>query len=164
MKKIGIALSLATALFAGNIKNDKWFLNANIGTLKIYDSSSLFGLKAGYYFYDPNIYQINNRISVDFNIVDSNADFYITSLKLDWIKNGSSRVSPFVGLNIGYLYFDQNNNDNSAGIWGGELGALFNVTQNVSFELEACYQKAYEKTNIWTKPLKTLKVGLEYSF
>jgi len=165
MKKFTIALSLVSVLFAGNIKDNQWFVNANVGSLKIHDSGSVIGLKAGYYFYNPNIYQINNRISVDFEKVNSNADFYITSLKLDWLKNNdSSNFVPFVGINIGYLSFTTNSQDFSAGIWGAELGILYEINDNISAELEGCYQKAYEKTNIWNSALKTLKVGLEYSF
>jgi len=165
MKKFAIALSLISALFAGNIKDNQWFVNGNIGSLKVHDSESVMGLKAGYYFYDPNIYQINNRISVDFEKVNSNADFYITSLKLDWLKNDdSTNLVPFAGVNLGYISFTEHERDFSAGMWGAQLGILYEINYNMSVELEGCYQKAYEKTNVWNSALKTLKVGLEYSF
>ena len=164
MKKLIIFCVFISFLFANNIKDNKWFVNVNGGKLKIHSYSSVVGVKIGYYFYDPNIYKINNRIYVDVAKVDSNADFYITSLKLDWIKNNLGFIAPFVGVNVGYLYFKQNNNDYSAGVWGGEAGFLFNITEHFSLEIEACYQKAYEKTNIWNTPLKTLKAGLEVSF
>jgi len=164
MKKLITFLSLLTFLFANNVKDGKWFVNLNGGSLKIHSTDSVIGLKVGYYFYDPNIYKINNRILIDFKKVNSDADFYVTSLKLDWLKNTSTGFVPFLGVNIGYLYFKENSNDYSAGIWGGELGIMYEFSDNFAIEIEGCYQKAYEKTNIWNSPLKTLKGGVEFTF
>jgi len=164
MKKLIAFFILISSLFANNIKNNQWFFNINAGKLKIHSSNSIIGLKLGYYFYDPNAYQINNRVYLDVEKVDSNADFYITSLKLDWIKNTSTIFAPFIGLNIGYLYFDNNSNDYSTNIWGAQAGLLINITQHFALDIEGCYQKAYEKKNIWNTPLKTAKMGIEISF
>jgi hypothetical protein len=160
MKKIILFLGLCGVLFATTIKQNTYYINANIGNLKINDSTTIYGVKAGYYFYDPNIYKINNRISLDLNKIDSNADFYITSLKLDWIKNTSTFFAPFVGINIGYLYFESNGYDYSTNIWGGEAGILFEF-EKFNIELEGVYQKAFEKKQLWKDPLKTIKIGIE---
>jgi outer membrane autotransporter protein len=164
MKKMVSLLGLCGLLFATNIKQDSLFINANIGKLKINDSSTIYGVKVGYYFYDTNRYKINNRISIDASKVDSNADFYITSLKLDWIKNTSTIFAPFVGINVGYLYFRRHRNDYSTNVWGGEIGILCEITNNISIELEGTYQKAFEKKDLWQDPLKTVKAGVEVSF
>jgi hypothetical protein len=164
MKKIITTLGLCGLLFATTIKQDSFFVNINGGSLKINDTSTIYGVKVGYYFYDPNLYKINNRISIDANKVDSNADFYITSLKLDWIKNTSTIFAPFVGLNIGYLYFKSNGNDYSTNIWGGQIGVLCQIKKNVDIEIEGSYQKAFQKKNLWNTELKTIKAGVEFSF
>lgn len=164
MKKMVSLLGLCGLLFATNIKQDSLFINANIGKLKINDSSTIYGVKVGYYFYDTNKYKINNRISIDANKVDSNADFYITSLKLDWIKNTSTIFAPFVGINLGYLYYDSNGNDYSTNAWGGQAGVLLQITKNFNLEIEGTYQKAFQKKKLWNTALKTLKAGIEFNF
>jgi hypothetical protein len=164
MKKLITLIGICGALFATDIKNNQFFINANIGDLRINDSSGIYGIKLGYYFYDPNSYKINNRISLNLNKVNSNADFYIDSLKLDWIKNTSTIFAPFVGINVGYLYFKSHGNDYSTNIWGGEVGILCEVTNNLSIEVEGTYQKAFDKQHLWQDPLKTVKAGIEVSF
>jgi hypothetical protein len=164
MKKIITILGLCGLLFATNIKQNSFFINANVGKLKINDSSNIYGVQLGYYFYDPNEYKINNRISIEVNKVNSNVDFYITSLKLDWIKNTSTFFAPFVGLNVGYLYFNSNANDYSTHTWGGEIGILCQLTKHINLEIESGYQKAFQKKKIWNTPLKTIKTGIEISF
>ena len=165
MKKILIFIFILNSfLFANAIKKDTFFVKLNSGMLKVHESDSIIGLAAGYYFYDPNIYKINNRIYIDFKKVNTDADFYITSLKLDWIKNTSSVIAPFLGVNIGYLYFNDNGVDYSTNIWGGELGVIIEITYNFNINIEVCYQKAIEKQDIWNTPLKTFKGGIEFDF
>ena len=165
MKKILISsLCVGSFLFANTIKDNSWFVNVNAGGIDIQSSNSVIGVAAGYYFYDPNIYKINNRIYVDVQKVNSDADFYITSLKLDWIKNTSTHFAPFAGLNVGYLYFKNNGYDYSTNIWGAQAGILYEVIPNLRLNASFCYQKAYEKQNIWNTPLKTVKLGLEIGF
>lgn len=165
MKKILISSFLVgSVLFANTIKDNTFFVRADGGVLKVHDSDSMEGISAGYYFYEPNKYRINNRIYIDFKKVNSGADFYVTSLKLDWIKNTSSPFAPFVGINGGYLYFEDNGYDFSTGVWGGELGVIYELNYNININTEFCYQKAFNKQNIWNTPLKTFKVGMEFDF
>jgi hypothetical protein len=164
MKKLMILLSICGLLFATDIKHDKFFVNINGGKLKIHNTSNVIGTKIGYYFYDPNIYKINNRICIDVEKVDSNADFYISTLKLDWIKNTSRFFAPFVGINLGYLYYDSNGNDYSTNAWGGQAGVLLQITKNFNLEIEGTYQKAFQKKKLWNTALKTLKAGIEFNF
>jgi len=164
LKKIIAVCLIGGVALATDIKDDTIFVGASVGSLKIHDSSSTYGVKAGYYFYNPNVYKINNRVYVDFEDVDSSADFYITSLKFDWIKNTSTPFAPFVGLNVGYLYFSQDGDNYSTGVWGGQLGVLCQLTSNITADLEASYQKAYTNTEIWSTALKTMKIGVEYNF
>ena len=162
-KKIVTILTLSSLLLATNVKDDEFFLSINGGVLRIHDNSSTVGVGVGYYFYDPNSYKINNRISITVDKVDSDASFYVTSLKLDWIKNTPS-LSPFVGFNIGSLYFDDNGNSYSTGVWGGQAGLIYQITNSISLDVEGFYQKAYHKKDIWNTPLKQVKAGLEFSF
>jgi outer membrane receptor protein involved in Fe transport len=164
MKKIITTLGLCGLLFATDIKDNQFFIGVNAGNLTIHKSSFIWGVKAGYYFYDPNSYKINNRFYLDINKVSSSADFYITSLKIDWIKNNSTNFSPFLGLNIGYLYFEDKGYDYSSNAWGGQIGVLYKFTNNFSLEMEWCYQKPFKKKKVWNTPLKTLKGGIEISF
>ena len=164
LKKIIAVCLIGGVAFATDIKDDTFFIGTSIGSMKIHDSSSTYGVKVGYYFYDANSYGVNNRISVDFEDIDSSANFYITSAKLDWIKNTSTPFAPFVGINIGYLYFSQNGDTYSTGVWGGEIGILSQLNQNLTAEFEYVYQKAYTHKETWNTALKTAKVGLEYSF
>lgn len=164
MKKLIGLIGICVALFATDVKNNQFFINANVGNLKINNSSGVYGIKLGYYFYNPNSYKVNNRISLDLDKVNSTADFYIDSLKLDWIKNTSSIFAPFIGLNMGYLYFKSNGNDYSTNVWGGQIGVLCQLTEHINLEIEGCYQKAFQKKNLWNEPLKTLKTGIEFSF
>ena len=165
MKKILIiSFLLFSSLFANTIKNNSWFVNINTGEIKIHNSDSVESIGVGYYFYDPNIYKINNRIYIDVEKVNSEAEFYVTSLKLDWIKNTSTPFAPFVGLNVGYLSFSENGNDYSTNVWGGELGLLFEINEQINLNFEFCYQKAFDKQNLWNTPLKTFKGGLEFDF
>ena len=165
MKKFILsAILLGSLAFANDIKNNNFFVRVDGGVLKVHDSNGMEGISAGYYFYDPNEYKINNRIYIDFKKVNSDADFYVTSLKLDWIKNTSTLFAPFVGINVGYLYFDDNGDDYSTGVWGGELGLLVELKENLNLNLEFCYQKAFDKQDIWNTPLKTFKAGLEIDF
>ena len=165
MKKILLgSLLIGSVLFANDIKNDSWFVRGDVGVLKVHDSNSIEGISAGYYFYDPNEYKINNRIYVDFKKVNSGADFYVTSLKLDWIKNTSTSFAPFVGVNLGYLSFNDDGSDFSTGVWGGELGLLFEINEQINLNFEFCYQKAFDKQDLWNTPLKTFKGGLEFDF
>jgi hypothetical protein len=163
LKKIITGFFTLSLLGASNIKDNQVSINVNIGGLKIHDTSKVFGAKIGYYFYDPNPYKINNRIALDIQKVDSDASFYITSLKLDWIKNNAF-FSPFMGINLGYLYFKQNNQDYSTNIYGAEAGIQLNISSAVCFEIELSYQKAFEKKEIWNTPLKQLTGGIEVSF
>ena len=164
MKKL-LALSLlaSSLLLANNIKNDQFSVSANVGMLQIHDSDSVEGVGIGYYFYDPNIYQINNKISLEFTNVNSDAEFYITSIKLDWIKN-NTYFSPFVGLNVAYISFTQDDIDHSTNAWGGQAGLIYQVNNNVSVNAQFCFQKAFEKKEIWNTPLKTYSLGVEYTF
>jgi len=163
MKKTILSLCLLTTIaFSGNIK-DTFFMSIKGGKIKIFSSENTASLNIGYYFYDQNKYSINNRVYLNFNYIDSTADFYITNLKLDWIKNYST-FSPFVGLNIGYLYFNQNNNDYSAGIWGVQGGLIINLNDVFDIELSATWQKAFEQTDIWSKNIKSASAGLIINF
>ena len=165
MKKILIgSVLVGSIVFANTIKNNMFFVKADAGVLKVHDSDSMEGISAGYYFYEPNKYRVNNRIYIDFKKVNSDADFYVTSLKLDWIKNTFSPFAPFVGINLGYLSFDDKGDDFSTGIWGGELGIIYELNYNININAEFCYQKAFDKQNLWNTPLKTLKAGIEFDF
>ena len=164
MKKIFLTLLVLSSLFANEIKDNKLFVNLNIGKIKNHNSTNTAGIKAGYYFYTPNKYKVSNRISIGTNIVDSSGDFYIYSFMVDWLFNNSTSFVPFVGLNLGYLYFEENNIDTSSGIWGAQGGLLYNLTSSISLEIEATYQKTYENKNVWNKPLKKIDAGIEFSF
>jgi hypothetical protein len=133
------------------------------GTLDIYSSKSLANLKIGYYFYDPNSYNVNNRIYLDMNYIDSSADFYITNLKIDWIKN-NELFSPFVGLSVGYIYYNENDNDYSTTAWGINGGLLINITSSINFELSASWQKAMQKKDVWNKNIRSLEGGIILNF
>ena len=165
MNKLILSVVLIGSLaFANNIRNDAYFVSVDIGSLKVHDSDMVYGASFGYYFYDPNIYEINNRIVVDFKKVDSDADFDVFSLKLDWIKTTSTPFAPFLGVNLGYLYFEDNGVDYSTGVYGGELGLIYEVNYNINLNAEFVYQKAFDKQDVWNTGLKTFKIGLEYSF
>ena len=164
MKKLlSIGLLASSLLLANNIKNDQFSVSAKFGSLTIHDSDTVEGVGIGYYFYDPNIYQINNKISLEFENVNSDATFYITSVKLDWIKN-NRYFSPFVGINVAYLYFDDDGYDQSTNAWGGQAGLIYQINPNVSVNAEFCFQKAFDKKDIWNTPLKTYSLGVEYTF
>jgi len=163
IKKIIIGIFSLSLLGATNIKNNQVAVNLNIGALKIHDTSTIFGAKIGYYFYDPNPYRINNRIALEIQRVDSDASFYITSLKLDWIQNNKT-INPFIGINLGYISFEEDKKDYSTNTYGAEAGVQFNLSSAVCFEIEFTYQKAFEKKETWNTPLKQLTGGIEVSF
>jgi hypothetical protein len=163
MKKMILIITLISLLSATNIKDNQYTININAGAIKIHDSEAIFGIKLSYYFYDPNIYRINNRIALELERVNSDAAFYITSLKLDWIQNNNF-INPFIGINLGYISFEEHKKDYSTNAYGAQAGLQFNLSDKISFELEFCYQKAFEKKEIWNTPLKKLKGGIEVSF
>jgi len=163
MKKILAALLFVSIAFSSNIKDDTYFLGFGGGKIKILSTESTASVNFGYYFYDPNIYKITNRIYLNFNYIDSDADFYITNLKLDWIKSGDI-FSPFLGVSVGYLYFDQNNNDYSTNIWGFQGGLMLSLGSVIDIELSASWQKAFEKKNIWNNNIKNVSAGININF
>jgi hypothetical protein len=163
MKKFLLISLSALALFAVTPKDNKFFVGFDAGKLKIRDSSTIYGGKIGYYFYDKNRFLINNRIYIDFKKVDSSADFYIYTANIDWIKNTGS-INPYVGLNVGYLSFEQGDVDESSGVWGFNAGAIFYILDNFGIEILFKWQKSFNKKNIWDRALKTIEGNIEFSF
>jgi len=164
MKKLIYFSLIATSLMASPIpKDNSFFVSADAGQLKIRDYSTIAGVKFGYYFYDPNKFKINNRIYVDVKKVDSSASFYISSLNIDWIKN-TSVINPYIGVNIGYLYFKQNGINNSSQIWGINAGGIVYISKYLGIELLYKWQKSIDKQEVWDRPLQTIEGSLEVSF
>jgi hypothetical protein len=161
MRKI-LFILIAVFSFA-QVKNDQYFIGVGAGKFKGNDSYTIFDMRIGYYFYDPNIYKINNRIYIEgYYIKDDNADKYlIGDIKLDWIKNNQI-FSPFVGINTGISYY-KNINTQTFGTWGFEVGVIANLTN--AFEIEAAftYRKPYEKRDAF-KPQKIGTINLNISF
>ena len=163
MKKTIILSLSAIALLAITPKNDKYFVGIDAGKIKIRDTSTIYGGKIGYYFYEENRFLINNRAYIDFKKVDSSADFYIYSANIDWIKN-TNLINPYLGLNIGYMSFKEGDVDESSGVWGFNAGAIYNLNENIGIEFLFKWQKSFDKKDIWDRPLKTLEGSIEYSF
>jgi len=164
MKKLVLLLLICVSIFAFDIKDNRFFINLNGGALKIYQTKSFEGVKLGYYFYDPNIYHINNRIYIESKKINTTADFYISTINLDWLFNNKTIFTPYVGLNFGYLYFKDNGIDDSSGIWGAEGGIILNITNHIGLDFRFTWQKAYEKQRVWNRSLKSADAGLEISF
>jgi len=163
MKKIILALIIAISAYANSIKDDTFFAGVSAGAIDIYSTDTTLDAKLGYYFYSPNRFHINNRIYADFNYVNSDADFYITSLKLDWIKN-NSKVSPFLGLSYGYMYFKQNGIDLSTSVWGVQGGILINMNEKFDVEISANWQNAIDKKDTWDRSIKSAAIGIIANF
>ena len=164
MKKFIYFSVIVTSLIASPIpKDNSFFVSADVGQLKVRDYSLIAGIKFGYYFYDPNRFKINNRIYVDLKKVDSSASFYISSLNLDWIKN-TSKINPYIGLNVGYLYFKQNGIDSSSQIWGINAGGIIYFSKTLGIELLYKWQKSIDKQEMWDRALQTIEGSLEVSF
>jgi len=164
MKKLVTFLIICVSLFSSTIKNNKFFINLNGGVLKVYQTKSFEGIKFGYYFYDKNRYFVSNRIYVETKKINASADFYISTVNLDWLFNNKTFVTPYVGLNVGYLYFKDNGIDDSSGVWGLEGGLMLNITNNIGLDFRFTWQKAYEKQSVWNRSLKEFEGGLEISF
>jgi len=163
-KTLLVTLMILSSIYANDIKSNNFFMSVNYGKLKIYSSTNYKSLKIGYYFYDPNIYLLNNRIYVDISKVNSNAKFYITSLKLDWISNKNSIIKPYLGVSTGYIYYKYNQIDSSTSTYGFQAGIMLDIIKHISLDMSGSWQKAYKKQNIWKKPIKSGEVGLEISF
>ncbi|WP_456479816.1 hypothetical protein [Nautilia sp.] len=163
MKKFAFIMGFISCIYAANIHSNSYYLNISGGSVNIYSSETTASAAVGYYYYDPNRYLINNRFSLEFNYIDSKADFYITNFKIDWIKN-NEKFSPFIGLNTGYLYFNQNNSDYSTGVWGAQGGIIVNISKKFEIQFSATWQKAFSKKNIWDKSIRTFKGGININF
>jgi len=163
MKKLSFLL-IGVLAFAGNIKDGKYFVNIDYGSLKVYDTKSFEGIKFGYYFYDENIYYINNRIYLEAKKINTSADFYTFTGNLDWLFNNKTNFTPYLGVNIGYLYFEDDNEDYSTNIWGIEGGLFINIKDNLGIDIRYTWQKAWEKQHIWNRALKEIEAGVEFSF
>ena len=164
MKKVLFFLILTTSfIWASSVNKKNYFLSINGGITDVYTSKSCYSVGIGTYYKFENKYDIINRFTLGFNYIDSSADFYITNFKVDWIKNVGF-LSPYLGINIGYMYYNQNNNDFSSTVLGFQGGVIIPVTNNIEIELSAIWQKAVEKQNIWYKSIRTYKGGLNFKF
>jgi hypothetical protein len=164
MKKyLVFLLILISSLSAANINKNSFYINLSGGVTDIYTSKQTLSGAVGFYYHFPNIYNIDNRFSLEFNYIDSDADFYITNLKIDWLKK-IDFISPFLGINAGYMYFNQNNQDYSSTVLGFQGGLIIPIIKNIDLELSATWQKAVDKQNVWDKSIRIYKGGINIKF
>lgn len=163
MRKFLISASLLATISQAAITNDTYFIKANIGQEKMHKTKIEAGIAFGYYFYDPNKYNIYNRIYAEANHVFTDDTFNIFNLNLDWIIKRED-ISPYFGMNLGYLNFEANNQNFDAGSYGFNAGVIIPINYNMDFEVGFKWIKAFEKQDIWTTAIKKWDIGISYSF
>jgi len=169
MKKIVLAILFVSSIFAQNIKTG-WFAGIEGGrtTTQTNDvTDTFFGIKLGTHFYDKNIYAISNRVygSLD-RVTQTNSDFYKAQFNVDWIFNSLDYIKPFIGANLGYIYFNDNTNDtsHSTGTYGFQTGLLFYIGDIVELEIGAKLDYAVNDNTFWQDTLKSGYASLNFSF
>lgn len=161
MKKILIS-GLIIAFSNAAIIDNKSFIKINGGIEEMHKSKSEMGIAAGYYFYEPNKYNIYNRIYIQANHVFTSDTFNIFNINLDWIIK--RKISPYFGINVGYLNFEADNTNYDAGSYGFNGGILFPINYNMDIDVGFKWIKAYQKQDIWTTAIKKWDIGVTYNF
>ncbi len=166
MKKILALLMFISLGLANNIKQSV-FIGGDYGTIKTNNNQSSDNYargKIGFYFYDENQYLISNRLYLSgAKVFKYNVDFIITKLNLDWIWNQIPFIKPFIGVNGGYIYYSENNNDTSSASIGMKGGLLFYVGDNIELEMGGEVTHP-ESENKFPKNFKQVYGGLNISF
>ena len=161
MKKLLIA-GLTVLMANAAILDNTTFIKINAGYEKMHKSKTEIGIAAGYYFYQPNKYNIYNRIYAQANHVFTDDTFNIFTLNLDWIIK--REISPYFGVNIGYLNFEADNSNYDAGSYGFNAGILFPINYKIDTDISFKWIKAFQKQDVWTNSIKKLDIGISYNF
>jgi len=166
MKKLVFMLLATSAIWAGNIKTNN-FIGIFAGSDKLTSNTSAenyIGAKFGYYFYEHNKYNLSNRVYLNVNkILKDNSSLYEANINLDWIFNQISFLKPFIGVNAGYLY-DNDNNDNSTSSYGFNAGILVYLGDAIELEAGVKIQHPLDNSNIWPNNFKKVYGGINISF
>ena len=137
MKKI-LAILLFITLGLADTPKTNTFIGADYGLIKINDNQSSDEFvrgKLGFYFYDENKYLISNRLYLSgANVFKDNVDFFITKLNLDWIWNQIPFIKPFIGVNGGYVYYDDTTTTSSFAV-GMKAGILLYLSNHLELEM-----------------------------
>ena len=160
MKKILFFISLVSLMFAAPIKNNSYFLGVSYDRMKINSFSNQYSITLGYYFYDPNIYRINNRIYLKESYT-AGKNIFSTSANLDWIVRNYSFLSPIVGVNAGYLSNKKGNI--STGFWGINLGLNGYINRYVDIDLIGVVKKGFNDKKL-KKAIKEVSLGVNFNF
>ena len=163
MKKILLILLFITSVFANNIKND-YFIGFGYGSTKLTsksDAENSLEMKLGTYFYDPNIYNISNRVYLNLlkTKTNDNDRIYLSNLQLDWIWT-QMPIKPFLGLSFGYLY----HKDNPSGTYGLGAGILFYLGSILEIEIGGHINHPSENSTAWPDNVKTIYGSINFSF
>ena len=142
-----MAMDLQYFLGAGVERGDADFkisasANGNSASESVSSDATDLKLKAGI------ILDKTHRISlshVNYDIEDSSGDFRVILANYDYLIPLNEDFRFFAGLHLGHADYEEKTDDlyiNMSGLaYGGQIGAIYDITKNVEFELGLAYTK-----------------------
>ena len=167
MRKVLLVLLWMVSMFGMEIK-DSYFIGGGKGLVLVNKDNTkkndFIEFKVGRYFYDSNIYNISNRIYLGTSrVLADDISFYTANINLDWIKP-IGFLGPFLGLNIGYIYYSENDKDYSSANYGINFGVLFYIGGHFEFEVSAGIDTPTDKNEKLNSNIKKGYAGVNISF
>ncbi len=148
IKKFGIALlcvSLGNTAYASEVVNSQTFLGIEVASTEVQGeqpSNTSDDVSYGLRFGAQNGQW---RTMIGFNYYDSgehNVEKLLLSVDYFFLKYDdmeSNMLQPYIGVNTGYMNFEQGIIDESGFLYGGQVGVVLNIMEKVDFDIAYRY-------------------------
>ncbi|MEO1942427.1 MAG: hypothetical protein ABGW77_05995, partial [Campylobacterales bacterium] len=132
---IGLAVAVALGWGGHLFRSQQYFLGAEVGGSSLRsESSGLFSLRWGYYYYLPNPAQISGKFYLNLtNLTKIEGSLQSVEIWNQFLWNRWGALKPYLGVGVGYVdkYSDSDGAPSGFGEVGVEAGVLFQLSRRV---------------------------------
>jgi len=172
MKKSIVAglavLGIAGVLHAEEVSIGEKIIGLEVGASKIEADSIFLGDN-----YEGNDIEYGLRLGAQnkqwrtlivLNYYDANDDDqeYIKGMAtFDYLLIQDSPLKPYLGVNVGYIDYTSQERDDSGFLYGGQVGVLYRVAENI--QVDVTYRYSFVESD-YVNHVEGIVVGLNYIF
>ncbi|GDY26836.1 MULTISPECIES: porin family protein [unclassified Agarivorans] len=158
-----IVSSLSTGVIAADLD---WFAGAGVG----YQADNVKGMYNGeddgatYQLRGGAIINDNHRVMGTYAYMDElSQNTFLASY--DYLYPLNEQFSLFAGASMGAADSEINDQSSTEFVWGGQVGAIYNINSNWSAELSYRYlEQDYEEANFSLNDTQQVMLSVDYHF